>query len=169
MRCEPGPLCAPVCSGGASGEDCRGGGFGGLSAGFPLSQSSLKSAGLRRAAALRYCFSWGRAWCTRGLWLRLCAQTGGVCSQCRLRGASQVNEKWGGRGGGREREGGAVRAEWGGDGGGEPRSNGEAAGWVKWERVGGLELRVLPCDSRHVWPLPGREGATCPPSPGFIT
>ena len=87
MRCEPGPLCAPVCSGGASGEDCRGGGFGGLSAGFPLSQSSLKSAGLRRAAALRCCFSWGRAWCTRGLWLRLCAQTGGVCSQCRLRGA----------------------------------------------------------------------------------
>lgn len=97
--------------------------------------------------------------------LRLRAQPGGVCSQCLLRRASQVNEKWGGRGGGRSAGGARGR----GPGGGEPRSNGEAAGRVKWERVGGLELRVLPCDSRHVWPLPGREGATCPPSPGLIT
>lgn len=97
----------------------------------------------------------------------LCAQTAGECSLRCLRRESQVNEKWGGRGGWRERGGGgAARAE---GGGGKTESNGEAAGWVKWERVGGLELRVLPCDSRHVWPLPGREGATCPPSPGFIT
>lgn len=41
--------------------------------------------------------------CPCGLWLRLCAQTGGVCSLRCLRGASQVNEKWGGRGGGSER------------------------------------------------------------------
>lgn len=52
----------------------------------------------------------------RGLWLRLCAQPGGVCSQCLLRRASQVNEKWSGRGGGRERGGGAGRA--GAEGGG---------------------------------------------------
>lgn len=53
------------------------------------------------------------AGCPHGFWLPLCTQSGGVCSLRCLRRASQVNEKWGGRRGGRE-GGGLLRAERGG-------------------------------------------------------
>lgn len=86
-------------------EDCPEAGYEGLSAEVSLSLSSLKCAELLRAAALRCCFSWGRAWpgVLAASGSRLCAQTGGVCTLRCLHRASQVNEKWGGQGGGRER------------------------------------------------------------------
>ncbi|KAK2506456.1 hypothetical protein MC885_012798 [Smutsia gigantea] len=56
-------------------EDCPASGFEeSVSRGFSESEvSEIRWAA--GAAALRRCFSWGRAWCPRGLWLRLCAQT----------------------------------------------------------------------------------------------
>lgn len=79
--------------------------------------------------------------CPRGLWLQLSAQTGGVCSLRGLRRASQVNEKWGGRGGGRERVGGGRLGRSGGGGGTSRgvmerlRAGLNGSEWVGWSYV----------------------------------